>query len=83
MKSMILALILAANIYPLSGKVVELNTIEDTVTFETESGMLYGFYGVEDWMIGDHVAAIMYDNETPNDVTDDEILTVRYTGYDN
>lgn len=82
MKELILTLILAANIYPTSGKVVKLDALEDTVTFETSSGILYEFYGVEDWFIGDYVAAIMYDNGTPRTVLDDEILSVRYTGFD-
>lgn len=82
MKELILTLILTANIYPTSGKVVKLNALEDTVTFETSSGLLYEFYGIEDWYLGDHVAAIMYDNGTPETVVDDEIMSVRYTGYD-
>ena len=81
MKELILAAILAGNIYPISGKVVTVDALEDTVTFQTESGMLYEFSGTEDWMIGDNVAAIMWDNDTQEDVTDDAIMTVRYTGY--
>jgi hypothetical protein len=81
MKELILAAILAGNIYPISGKVVTVDALEDTVTFQTESGMLYAFSGTEDWMIGDNVAAIMWDNDTPEDVTDDAIMTVRYTDY--
>ena len=81
MKELILAAILAGNIYPISGKIVTVDALEDTVTFQTESGMLYAFSGTEDWMIGDNVAAIMWDNDTLEDVTDDAIMTVRYTGY--
>lgn len=81
MKELILAAILAGNIYPISGKVVTVDVPEDAVTFRTQSGMLYAFSGTEDWMIGDNVAAIMWDSGTPDDVRDDEIMSVRYTGY--
>ena len=83
MKELILAAILAGNIYPMSGKVVIINSMNDTVTFQTKAGFLYDFYTEDgDWMIGDNVAVIMSDNGTHDDVTDDEVLAVRYAGYD-
>lgn len=82
MKEIILAAILASNIYPTAGKIVDADVLEDSVTFETASGMLYEFGGIEDWVVGDTVAAIMYDNETSYDVTDDIILSARYAGND-
>jgi len=83
MKELILSLILAGNIYPMSGKVAVIDRINETITFETETGMLFEFYTEDyDWMIGDNVAAIMWDNATPDTKRDDEVLCARYTGYD-
>jgi hypothetical protein len=45
------------------------------------SGMVYAWKGVEDWQINDIAAAIMYNNGTPDTITDDQIAVLEYTGW--
>ena len=47
------------------------------VTFETMNGNIFSFYGGEDLEVGDVIAVIFDDKGTP-EVTDDEIVSVRY-----
>ena len=47
------------------------------VTFETLNGNLFSFYGGEDLEVGDVIAVIFDDKRTP-DITDDEVVSVRY-----
>ena len=68
-----------AGLYPLAGTVTGLDRAEDVVTFTDGAGNDWEFYGTEDWMIGDGVAALMDDNRTAI-VTDDVIVSVRYAG---
>ena len=67
--------------YPLSARVVEIDRTADLVTVETAVGMLYEFYGTEDYCTGDLISLLMHDNSTPDDVTDDMILDARFSGY--
>ena len=57
------------------------NISGDVVTMETATGHIYEMTGAEDYMTGDLVSLIMDDNGTPDDVTDDSIVTARYAGY--
>lgn len=67
--------------YPALAVVTETNTKTDSVTIMTlPNGNLWDFSGVEDWSGGDLAACIFSDNGTPN-FQDDEIITVRYSGY--
>lgn len=68
-----------SGVYPLAGTVTGIDTGADVVTFTDGVGNDWEFYGAEDWMIGDGVAAIMDDNGTEA-VTDDVIVSVRYVG---
>ena len=68
-----------AGLYPLAGTVTGLDQGANVVTFTDGAGNDWEFYGTEDWMIGDGVAALMDDNGTAI-VTDDVIVTVRYAG---
>jgi len=86
-KSLIGAAVLAASIlastgtiYPQTMIVTGIDRAADTVEIETAAGHIYAFYGAEDYETGDVVSAILYNNLTP-DVTDDEILAVRYAGW--
>ena len=65
--------------YPLSGKVVILDEISDIVHFQDNSGRVWSFYGVEDWQVGDSIAAIM-DSMESDEVKDDRVVKVRYCG---
>lgn len=67
--------------YPALAVVTETNTETDSVTIMTlPDGNLWDFSGVEDWSGGDLAVCIFSDNGTP-DLQDDEIITVRYSGY--
>jgi len=65
--------------YPVSGTVVILDENSDIVHFQDNSGRLWNFYGVEDWQIGDSIAAIM-DSMDSDEVKDDRVVKVRYCG---
>lgn len=75
--ALLVALVASCGLYPLSGTVSEIDRKNDLVTFETSSGFLFSFYGVEDWEIGDGVSAIMYDAGTEK-IFDDVIISARY-----
>ena len=66
-------------IYPLAGRVVEIDNLDDTVTFEDGSGLLWTFYGVEDYAIGDIVACIIW-HAGSQKLYDHEIVDVVYAG---
>ena len=68
-----------AELYPRTGIVTGIDRDADVVTWTDGAGLDWSFYGCEDWMIGDHVAAIMDDNGTAT-VYDDVIVTARYAG---
>lgn len=65
------------SVYAKHGIVTRLDRDADVVTFTDSVGNDWSFYGVEDWMIGDGVSAVMNDNGTDN-IFDDEVVNVRY-----
>lgn len=67
--------------YPQTMVVVHINEYIDSVTIETATGYQYSFWGIEDYQIGDVVSVTMNDNATENDITDDKIVEVRFSGY--
>ena len=67
--------------YPQVMTVSFINDFTDYVEVETSTGYTYGFWGVEDYEVGDVVAVTMNDNRTENDITDDKIVEVRFSGY--
>ena len=67
--------------YPQTMVVTNINDFIDYVEIETSTGYTYGFWGIEDYQIGDVVAVTMNDNRTENDITDDKIVSVRFSGY--
>lgn len=69
------------SLYPTAFIVDEVNAEADTVTLRTFAGMVYIWQGVDDWMVGDIAAAIMYNNGTPDSIKDDQIVTLEYCGY--
>lgn len=66
-----------STLYPETGKVVEI--CNDEVVVETCTGNLFAFYGAEDWFVGDCVSMIM-DSCGTTEITDDIIITVKYSG---
>ena len=67
-------------IYAMTAEVTNLDYNNDVVTIETATGLVFEFYGTEDYDEGDLVSCVMYTNFTA-EVTDDIILNVRYSGY--
>ena len=67
--------------YPPTAEVVGLNYHTNTVIVKTAVGIFYSFNGTEDYMIGDLVSLTMDTNKTPDNVIDDVIVQVRYSGY--
>lgn len=67
--------------YPQTMVVTSVNETLDFVVIETSTGFSYIFNGVEDYEVGDVVAVTMNDNLTENDITDDKIVEVRFSGY--
>ena len=67
--------------YPQTMVVTSVNETLDFVVIETATGFSYIFNGVEDYEVGDVVAVTMNDNTTENDITDDKIVEVRFSGY--
>ena len=77
----IAAIIAAGLIYPTTMQVTDIDYNNDVVTVETATGFVYQFEGTEDYTEGDLVSCIMFSNGTA-DITDDMILSVRYSGFD-
>lgn len=63
--------------YARHGHVTHIDPDRDAVEFTDSMGFTWEFYGVEDWLIGDGVNAVMCDMGT-DAITDDEIVNVRY-----
>lgn len=64
----------AGTIYPTTGVMVSPDT------FRTATGIEYVYEDPEDIIEGDMVSVIMFDNFTPEDIRDDIIITIRYSG---
>lgn len=74
-----ISLISSGMIYSQTYIVTDVNHEQDIVTIESCTGYTYEFIGTEDYMQGDIVSCIMYNNQTDN-ITDDVILNIRYSG---
>lgn len=68
------------DIYPETAIIQEVNYNTDVVTVQTLNGNTFQFEGIEDYQAGDIVSMIMDSKKTP-EVTDDIILSVKYSGY--
>ena len=68
------------NLYAETAVVTEIDYSTDEVVVECFNGNLFSFYGTDDWAEGDICSMLMNDNGTPT-VTDDEIVSVKYSGY--
>jgi hypothetical protein len=75
--SIITGIIASGTIYPAAGLVTE--TDSNYATIELSNGHLFQVE-TEDNETGDFLTCIMYNSGTPEDVTDDIILTYRYAG---
>lgn len=82
MTATILAVVGTENghLYPATMVVIHINESEDLVTVETAEGHTYQFHGAEDYAPLDAVSIIMDSNGT-EDITDDKIVKVQYSGF--
>lgn len=70
----------APTYYPTTTVVTEVNA--ETVKVRTFSGIEYTMPNEgEDWVEGDIASLIMKESGMPNDITDDTIITARYSGW--
>lgn len=76
----ILASTACAELYPMTTVVSKLDTELDLVYCTDFNGMIWVFEGIEDWEVGDIASMIMADNRTEQ-IIDDMIIQVRYSGY--
>lgn len=81
MIKLILASALIFNLYPQTFVVGGVDYDTDIVTIVDSNNNEFEFFGCEDWQEGDIVSAIMNDNGTPNDITDDIIVKTKYSGW--
>ena len=63
------------------GIVVEVNEEEDVLVIEDACGLEWEYEGVEDIFEGDVVVMMMANNNTPDSIYDDIILSVEYSGF--
>ena len=82
MAAIALAISIAAAgiIYPQTMEIIKVDKETDEVFLMTATGYVYARSGAEDWEVGDLAALIMNSNGTP-DITDDEIIAARYSGF--
>lgn len=66
--------------YPETFTVIATNVGADYIVLRNFTGHFYVWGNCEDWEPGDIASAIMNDNGTA-DVTDDIIVTLKYSGY--
>lgn len=72
--------IVSPTYYPTTTVVTEVNA--KTVKVRTFSGIEYTMPNEgEDWIEGDIASLIMEENGTPDDITDDNIIVARYSGW--
>lgn len=68
------------DIYPTTFEVYALDRKHDIIILQDYNGEIFTWKGIEDWCLGDVASALMNDNGTET-ITDDEILMLRYSGY--
>ena len=69
-----------AEIYPQVFMITDVIEESDTLTLMDFNGNAWEMKGIEDYMIGDMVAAIMNDNDTEI-IYDDEIIMIQFVNY--
>lgn len=74
------ALLKSGILYPTTMQVIDLDYKNDIVTVENATGFTYQFYGCEDYYVDDLVSMVMFNNGT-DIITDDIIISARYSGY--
>lgn len=69
-----------SSFYPRAAIIIEIIEDEDIVVCQDAAGVIWEFYGIEDFDIGDIVAMLLWDKGTPESIYDDEIIDVVYAG---
>lgn len=75
-----LSIVAHAEIYPQAFIVSEINYEEGILILDDCCGYTWIWEGIEDYSIGDVVAAIVDDNDTEF-LFDDELVKIKYAGY--
>jgi hypothetical protein len=70
----------ASNLYSKVGMITRLDAAKDEVIFTDTRGMVWSFFGVEDWQEGDLLCAIFYDADTI-DPYDDSVIGATYQAW--
>lgn len=81
---MVVALLTAltlANTYPRAMEIAEIDTARDMAICVDAVGFEWEFSEPEDFEVGDLVICTMYDNGTKENIFDDEITDVIWSGY--
>lgn len=55
--------------------------LNDDIAIVECNGVEYYVDGVDDYQVGDSIYALIDNNGTPNDFTDDEVIEIHYWGY--
>lgn len=80
--AILISILLNFGLYPSTMVVTDLDYENDQVIFQTATGFEYRNYdGIEDQEIGDLFGMIMWDNNTPEDISDDIIIWGHYSGF--
>lgn len=66
-------------IYSLATVVTAVDAENDVVECQDYNGNVWEFTGCDDWQVEDIASLILHNNNT-DDITDDEILSVTYSG---
>ena len=75
------ALATSGLVYPATMQVTDIDYCRDVVTMETATGHIYQLFGAEDYMHGDLVSCVMWDTAADNDITNDIIVSHRFSGF--
>ena len=73
----------SGNTYPKTTICLAVNHQTDVATVADCNGTEWQFNGCQDFEEGDLIALIMNDNDTPDNIWDDTVLTARYSGGTN
>lgn len=66
--------------YPETFIVIAVDEDHDFITLQDFSGYTWNWNSVDDWMVGDIASAIMDSNGT-EEIQDDRIVMLKYSGY--
>lgn len=69
-----------SSFYPRTAITIEIIEDEDIVVCQDAAGVIWEFYGIEDFEVGDLVSMLLWDCGTPDSIFDDEIIDATYAG---